>query len=97
MCKTCDSMLSWTRRAFDLPENKLNSDLTNTLSIHLFDYCNHPKIDHSEKYLFARHILDLANQYFIQEPDKDMRRLIKIQLDTWYSLYGSGGNRRSTI
>lgn len=102
MCHTCESMLSWTRRAFNLPDNKLNSELTNTLSIYLFKYCN-PEIDnfhkHDEKYLFARHVLSLANKYFIEEPDPDLKKLIKTQLDAWYFLYDTcqSGNRRSTI
>ena len=94
-------MLSWTRRAFNLPDNKLNSELTNTLSIYLFNYCN-PEMDNfhvrDEKYLFARHVLSLANKYFIEEPDPDLKKLIHSQLDAWYSLYQPlSTNRRSTI
>ena len=89
MCQTCDALLSWTRRAFDLPLNKLNSDLTNTLSIYLFKFCTLANDHNDEKYVYAKHILYLANKYFIDQ-DTRLIPLIKLQLDTWFELYDNG-------
>lgn len=86
MCQTCDALLSWTRRAFDLSLDKLNSELTNTLSIYLFNFCNLEFYHNDEKYVYARHILYLANKYFI-ERDVNLIPLIKLQLNTWFELY----------
>jgi len=86
MCQTCDAFLTWIRSAFDLPLNKLNSDLTNTLSIYLFKFVNLENYHNDEKYVYARHILFLANKYFIDQ-DPEYIPLIKLQLKTWYELY----------
>lgn len=84
MCKTCDTLLSWTRCAFNLPTEKLNSNLTNTLSIYLFNYCHPDNFCNDEKYTFGRYILKLANTYFIEDSDPVLQSLIKSKLDLWY-------------
>lgn len=33
-----------------------------------------------------------ANKYFIEEPDPDLKKLIQVQMDAWYQLYGDLSN-----
>lgn len=38
-----------------------------------------------------------ANKYFIEEPDPDLKKLIQVQMDAWYQLYGDLSNNRRII